>query len=94
MKLTGIIWHHDIVEKLEWKHNVNKHEVKEILYNTKHFRFIEKGHIKDENLYSAYGQTENGRYLVVFFIYKKGKQALIISARDMTQNERRVYGKK
>ncbi len=94
LKLSGIIWYHDIVEKLEWKHNVNKNEVKEIFYYAKHFRFIEKGHSKDENLYSVYGQTENGSYLVVFFIYKRDKQALIISARDMTLSERRVYDKK
>ena len=43
-------------------------------------------------MYSVYGQTENGRYLVVFFIYKRDKQALIISARDMTLPERKVYG--
>ena len=42
MKLAGIIWYHDIVEKLEWKHNVYKNEVKEIFSYAKQFRFIEK----------------------------------------------------
>jgi uncharacterized DUF497 family protein len=39
------------------------------------------------------GQAKSGRYLVVFFIYKKDGRALILSARDMTTAERRRYGK-
>jgi len=34
------------------------------------------------------------RYLIVFFVYKKGKAALIISGRDMSDKERKKYGKK
>jgi uncharacterized DUF497 family protein len=40
------------------------------------------------------GQTEAGRYLIVFFIHKKSGAALVISARDMTPKERRRYGRK
>jgi hypothetical protein len=32
-----------------------------------HFRFVEKGHRRGENVYSAMGQTSGGRYLIVFF---------------------------
>ncbi|MGH9759420.1 MAG: hypothetical protein ACREDR_22495 [Blastocatellia bacterium] len=39
-------------------------------------------------------QTDAGRYLIVFLIYKKGGQALVVSARDMTESERKLYGKK
>lgn len=39
------------------------------------------------------GRMKAGRYLIVFFIQKKSGDALIISARDMTQKERRTYGK-
>ncbi len=38
-----------------------------------------------------WGQTEGGRYLIVFFVYKRDKSALILSAREMTQGERRRY---
>ena len=51
----------------------------------------EKGHVRGEDLYVAYGQTDGGRYLVVFFIHKHQSVALPISARDMTQSERRYY---
>ncbi len=94
MKITGIIWLEDIVEKLAWKHNVKQYEVIEVFQNKPRFRFVEKGHRRGENVYSASGQTDVGRYMVVFFVYKNNKQALIVSARDMTRTERRSYERK
>ena len=94
MNIHGIIWLEEIVDKLKWKHNINEHEVIELLENYPKFRFIEKGLRKEENVYAALGQTDAGRYLIVFFVYKKTKQALIVSARNMTKKERRQYGKK
>ncbi len=59
-----------------------------------HFRFVEKGHRPGENVYLAFGQTNAGRYLTIFFVYKKNHQALILSARDMTIAERKRYEQK
>jgi uncharacterized DUF497 family protein len=42
----------------------------------------------------ALGQTEAGRYLTVLFIHKKTNDALILSARDMADRERKMYGRK
>jgi len=39
-------------------------------------------------------KTDSGRFLIVFFVYKKGNQALILSARDMTDAERKRHEKK
>jgi uncharacterized DUF497 family protein len=47
--------------------------------------------VKGEDLYAAYGQTSGGRHLIVFFIRKEQTAALPISARDMTDSERRYY---
>jgi len=94
MKISGILWLEDIVEKLFRKHNVDKHEVVEVMQIRPSFRFVEKGHRKGENVYAAFGQTESGRYLVVYFVCKKSNQALILSSRDMTLSERRKYEKK
>ena len=47
-----------------------------------------------ENLYAALGQTDAGRYLIVFFVYKTTREALLISARDMSKKERRQYEKR
>ena len=94
MNINGIIWFEEIVDKLKWKHKINENEVIELLENYPKFRFVEKGHRKEENVYAALGQTNAGRYLIVFFVYRKTKQALILSARNMTKKERRQYGKK
>ncbi|MCA9870331.1 MAG: BrnT family toxin [Caldilineae bacterium] len=91
MRIGGIIWLDDIVDKLESKHGVLDFEVREILESRPHFRRIERGHRVGEDVYGAYGQTEAGRYLIVFFVYKKDTRALIVSARDMTSAERRLY---
>jgi len=94
LKISGIIWLREIVEKIIVKHRVTQDEVREVLRNSSHFRFVEKGHRQGENLYSAVGQTDEGRYLIVFFVRKKTQQVLIISARDMKRSERRNYEKK
>lgn len=94
MRITGIIWLEDIVDKLAVKHDVDLHEVREILKGQPLFRRMERGHRSGEDVYGAFGQTEDGRYLVVYFVLKKDGRALIISARDMSRTERRLYERK
>ena len=94
MKIREIIWLDEIVEKLITKHKINQNEVLEVFLNNPYLRFVEKGHYSGENVYSALSKTDNGRYLIVFFIHKKNKKALILSARDMTKNERKRYEKR
>ncbi|MDE0397986.1 MAG: BrnT family toxin [Candidatus Poribacteria bacterium] len=69
-------------------------EVEEIFFNRPKYRFVESGYREGEDVYSAAGQTDAGRYLIVFFIQKEKNLALILSARDMDQKERRRYEKK
>ncbi|MBI1764529.1 MAG: BrnT family toxin [Acidobacteria bacterium] len=73
-----------------WKHQVDPAEVEEALNNRPKIRFVEKG----EDVYMALGRSCAGRYLAVLFVYKKTREALILSARDMVKRERRQYGKK
>ncbi|MCP4428138.1 MAG: BrnT family toxin [Chloroflexi bacterium] len=94
MKIAGILWLRDYVEKLAVKHGVARSEVEEVFASRPSTRFVEKGHYPDEDVYSAHGQTDAGRYLTVFFVYKSDKRALIVSARNMTKAERRRYGRK
>jgi hypothetical protein len=91
LKITGFIWLEDIVEKLAQKHGVRQQEVREIFANRPQFRLVERGHRPGENVYAVFGQTDAGRYLTVFFVYKRDRQALILTARNMTQAERRRY---
>ena len=58
------------------------------------YRRVQKGHVPGEDLYAALGQTDAGRYLTVFFIYKATREALILSARDMDNKERRQYARR
>lgn len=91
MKLYEVIWKERFVEKIADKHGLTTDEVEEVLFSKPHVRLAEKGRVKGENLYAAYGQTEEGRYLIVFFIRKRRSSALPITARDMTRAERRYY---
>jgi uncharacterized DUF497 family protein len=94
MYIDDFIWLPSILEKVEVKHQVSQDEVEEIFFNQPRYRFVEAGHQKGENVYSASGQTEAGRYLIVFFIYKTSDTALILSARDMDKKERKRYERK
>jgi len=94
LKIIGFIWYHEVVKKIEQKHNVQQDEVREVFANHPRFRFVEKGYEPGENVYATLGRTKAGRYLIIFFIYKKDRLALIISARDMTHAERRRYEQK
>ena len=94
MEITDLIITSEILDKLILKHNVTEREIRQVFLNKPRYRFIEKGRYGDEHLYLALGITDSGRYLAVYFVYKKNKKALIISARDMTEAERRKYAKK
>ena len=93
MIIYEIIWKQKFVEKLSSKHRVSIEEAEEVLGENTVIRKVGRGHIKGENVYAAYSQIHNGRYLIVFFINKEGNRALPISARDMDSSERRYYEK-
>jgi uncharacterized DUF497 family protein len=94
MDIDAIFIARDIEEKLREKHRVSREEVEQVFEANPRFHFAEKGHIHGEDLYRAVGRTENGRYLVVFFVHKQDRSALVISARDLTAKERKRYAKK
>ena len=86
MKIIKCLWKDQFVAKLAWKHAVATDEVEQV--------FRANGHYREEHVYRALGQTDAGRYLAVFFVYKHDGQALPISAREMDSKERRRYGQK
>lgn len=91
MKIEAVIWLRNVVDKLYYKHHVETEEVEEALSSKPKYRLVQKGKRKGENVYMALGRSFDGRYLSVFFIYKKSKEALILSARNMAHKERREY---
>ena len=93
MRITNVIWLDQFVEKIERKHNVNRDEVESLFAAHPQVRLVGRGNVKGEDLYRAVGQTDDGRYLAVFFVYKKRGRALVISARDAAAKELRAYVK-
>ena len=93
MIITQIIWKAQFVEKIVTKHGVSITEVEELLYSEPHIRKVNRGHVKGEHVYAAYGQSLAGRYLIVFYIRKLTGSLLPISARDMDDSERKYYEK-
>jgi len=93
MEVAGIIWLQRIVDKLVSKHHITIDEVEQVFANLPQCRLLERGRIEGEDVYSAYGRTDAGRYVTVIFIRKFGGRALVISARDMDKKERKQYGK-
>lgn len=94
MIIREIIWLEPIIEKVERKHHVTQDEVEEVLSNRPRFFWMEKGKFKGEDVYVAMGRNFAGRYLTVFFIYKRNRDIIILSARAMTKAERKRYEKK
>jgi uncharacterized DUF497 family protein len=94
MYVDGFVWLPQIVGKLEAKHSITQDETEEVFFNSPKYRFVESGYNQGEDVYSASGQTDGGRYVIVFFIHKFDKTALILSARDMDKKERKRYEQK
>lgn len=95
MQIDYIICPEKIEDKLESKHHVTVKEARQVLLNEPRIRFAEKGYTLGNDIYGAFGQTFGGRYLSVFFIHKPDtKTAIIVSARDMSEKEKKTYGRK
>lgn len=68
--------------------------MEEVFFDQPRYRFVEAGYNLGEDVYAASGQIDAGRYLIVFFIFKRNNIALLLSARDMDAKERRWYERK
>jgi hypothetical protein len=85
------------VTRFEWddaninhiaEHRVSSEEAEEV------FSGRWKNRKSRGGLYTAFGQTFAGRYLLVVFAYKGQGLARVITARDMTDSERKFCRKK
>jgi len=94
LRIKGFLWLEEFVEKLAQKHRASPEEVESLFGARPHYRLVEKGHVRGENLYVALGKTESDRYFAVFFIHKLDGRALVISARKMDDDEKRLYDRR
>lgn len=86
--IDGFVWQEWVLDKLDWKHGVAPDEVEAAFFNPPY-----KVRRTKTDKYLLYGRSEEGRYLFIVFVWV-GRQVKVISARDMTAAERRLYGRK
>ena len=77
-----------ILEKIESKHGISFTEVEEACLSDK--RHIRRGR---EGLYKVFSQTIAGLYILVVLVDLGGGNWKVVTAREMTDRERRQYGK-
>ena len=86
MRIDDLEWTFDRVEHIA-RHSVVPEEVEEVFASAPVFKRGRGG------VYEAWGQTESGRYLLVIFRYLGHNRAWRITARDMDENEKRLFHK-
>ena len=77
-----------VLNKIESKHGIAFEEVEEACLS-------EKRHIRRsrEGLYKLFSQTAAGRYVLVVLVNLGRGDWKIVTAREMTDSERRLYNK-
>ena len=75
-----------ILEKIESRHQVSLTEVEEACLSDR--RHVRRGR---EGLYKVFSQTYAGRYVLVVLVNLGGGDWRVVTAREMTNTERRLY---
>lgn len=79
-----------VVEKIARKHDVEEGEVHELFWNEYDKPLIRRSD-KVPGTYLAHGRIEAGRYLVAAFVLDPTGEAGVLTDRDMTKAERKLY---
>jgi uncharacterized DUF497 family protein len=87
---TGFHWDAGNADKNWDLHQVSQAECEQVFFNRPILVGPDEKHSQGEPRYAALGQTNAGRWLAVIFTVR-GSLLRIISARDMSRRERRVY---
>lgn len=93
MKLTEFDWDKANIDKNLVKHKVDFREAEEIFFNKPRRLYLDKLHSQIEVRYTALGITNKKRKLIISYTIRKNK-IRIISARDQSRKERRLYEQK
>jgi hypothetical protein len=75
-------WDEENEGKIWDLHRVTRDEVEEVFENRP---LVRKAR---ENKYYAFGQTEDGRYLFIVFVWRPNRVIRVITARDMDESEK------
>ena len=90
--VIGFDWDNGNYKKNKIKHGVEINECEEIFFNKPLLIFPDKKHSETETRYYALGRTVLDRKLFVVFVIRNNK-IRVISARDMSRKERKIYEK-
>lgn len=91
-KLSGFEWDDGNIDKNKRKHQVEKVECEEVFFNQPLVIFSDKKHSQEESRYYVLGKTMRDRKLFVAFAIRNNK-IRVVSARDMSRKERKIYEK-
>lgn len=89
-KCTGFDWDKANAVKIREKHGVEPAECEELFFNRPLVVADDKKHSQKEARFYTLGQTDRGRLLFTVFTVRANK-IRVISARDMSRKERKVY---
>jgi uncharacterized protein len=88
---TGFDWDAGNVEKNWRTHQVSAAECEQVFFNQPLIAAPDVTHSEQESRFFLLGQTDAARLLFVVFTLR-GPLIRVISARDMSRKERKVYG--
>lgn len=89
MEILSLDWS-DYIESHLALHEVTSEEVEQVVFDNPSLK--RRGRAK--GIYNVYGQTDAGRYMAVFVKMKDERTAFVLTARDMSDNERKQFRKK
>ncbi|MBI5652108.1 MAG: BrnT family toxin [Chloroflexi bacterium] len=85
MFIRELIWDQQNIDHIA-VHHVEQDEVEDIAFG-KHLA----RRAREENRYLLFGQTAEGRYLWIVIDHEGERFFYVVTARDMTPDERRLY---
>ena len=88
--IKGFIWDKGNIDKNLIKHDVSNSECEEAFFDDHKLIFNDIIHSKKEKRYIILARTKNERLLFMVYIIRN-QMVRIISARDVSKRERRLY---
>ena len=89
-QFEGFEWDDGNRQKNWRRHKVAWWECEEVFFNQPLYVFVDQTHSGKEERYYLLGRTHNQRLLFIVFT-SRGPSIRIISAREMSRRERKVY---
>lgn len=88
--VEGFDWDKGNLDKNWIKHQVSSVECEEVFFNFPLMLSDDEKHSTEEKRYYVLGQANDGRNLFISFTVRD-KHIRVISARDMSRKERKIY---